>query len=448
MKMAITKGLCSSLVALSLAITLVGCATDAPPPPPPPPPPAPEGPPVALSSSVSDAAAVYVDYIARTRAMSASFASGEIVQAKLQEGASYEPAQLSRGVVAYAAIVAMQEPSFRSSLRGYASNEEARSDLVQRIAADPRYAASLPSASIAARRVILALSSDGQSVYNSGAGVKRAAYDIQHQNWSKEVVADRDGRLIQTKQNSVTLRSVQSDQSSRLLAAALTGSGLVTQATTGQSTGGYVIQGDGVTFTPATAASDDQSAVEAIPVAAPVAVATAPAGKTGTSKTGATAPAATDFAIPAAAFASTTDLFDRPDLFDTPYTNAINRGLTIAALAILGEGGDNNASLINNLLEEADGERCFDMSKLNLYQCLAVAKPYYEDVFCLGQHVLMDTGQCLGKMSSNALSFDPVRTISFEDHADAEPYIKPAPVKATKGKKKATATTTRKKRRH
>jgi hypothetical protein len=37
------------------------------------------------------------------------------------------------------------------------------------------------------------------------------------------------------------------------------------------------------------------------------------------------------------------------------------------------------------------------MSKLNLYQCLAVAKPHYEDVFCLGQHVMMDTGACLMK---------------------------------------------------
>jgi hypothetical protein len=37
------------------------------------------------------------------------------------------------------------------------------------------------------------------------------------------------------------------------------------------------------------------------------------------------------------------------------------------------------------------------MSKLNLYQCLAVSKPHYEDVFCLGQHVLIDTGKCLMK---------------------------------------------------
>jgi hypothetical protein len=36
---------------------------------------------------------------------------------------------------------------------------------------------------------------------------------------------------------------------------------------------------------------------------------------------------------------------------------------------------------------------------LTLYQCRAVAKPHYEDVFCLGQHIMMDTGQCLMKGS-------------------------------------------------
>ena len=35
------------------------------------------------------------------------------------------------------------------------------------------------------------------------------------------------------------------------------------------------------------------------------------------------------------------------------------------------------------------------MAKLNLYQCLAVARPNYEDVFCLGQHAMMDTGRCM-----------------------------------------------------
>ncbi|ESQ88302.1 hypothetical protein ABAC460_16715 [Asticcacaulis sp. AC460] len=422
MKMAVAKGSGLSLVALTVALVLAGCATDAPPPPPPPPAPAPAGPPVALATQVSDAAAVYVDYITTARNMRANFSDAQVVQTKLQEGATYQPDQLARGVVAYAAIVAMQEPSFRSSLRAYAADETARAELVRRLTSDYNYAASLPSADIAARRVILALSSDGQSVYNSGAGVKRAAYDVQRQKWSKEKVADRDGRLAQTKQNSVALRSVHSDESSRLLAAALTGTGLTTQATTGQSTGGYVIQGDGVTFTPETetaaTTTDDQSAV------------TVPA-----TKKLASAPAATDSAVPAATFASTTNVFDRPDLFNTPYTGAVNRALTIAALAILGEAGDSRTEYLNYLLDEVEGERCFDMSKLNLYQCLAVATPHFEDVFCLGQHVLMDTGQCLGKMSSNALSFEPAKIAAT--YATAEPYIKPAPVKKP-AKKKAT----------
>jgi hypothetical protein len=49
------------------------------------------------------------------------------------------------------------------------------------------------------------------------------------------------------------------------------------------------------------------------------------------------------------------------------------------------------------LLNESAGGFCLNMSKLNLYQCLAVAKPWYEDIFCLGQHVLIDTGQCVAK---------------------------------------------------
>ena len=38
---------------------------------------------------------------------------------------------------------------------------------------------------------------------------------------------------------------------------------------------------------------------------------------------------------------------------------------------------------------------CIKMAKLNLFQCLAVAGPHYEDLFCLGHHAMMDTGQCV-----------------------------------------------------
>ncbi len=414
-RVTVSKSVISGLLAIGLALTVAGCATDAPPPPPPAPPPAPAGPPVALGSEIADAAAVYADYIARARTIKGDFADGASVQSQLQLGESYEPAQLARGVVAYGAIVAMQEPSFRAALRTYAASDVSRADILARLMADPAYVNSMPGADVAARRVILAISSDGQSVYSAGASVKQAAYDIQHQAWSKGFVDNRDGRLALAKTNSVTLNSVQSDHSAQLLSAALSGSGLVTSATTGQTTGNAT---PGTGGAPATVA--------------PQAPQPLPAAANGTD---------------AAAAAPAIQTFDRPDLFNQPYTATVNHALTIAAIAILGEGGPDRTPALLALLDEGDGQKCLRMSKLNLYQCLAVAKPHYEDVFCLGQHVLMDTGQCLGKMSSNALSFDPPRKMMGinEDGTTSKTavaYLQPAkPVKCKKGKKCAVTST-------
>lgn len=396
MRQATIKALCVSLIALGL----VSCATDTPVAEAPPlPPPAPEGPPVTLSAVISDAAAIYVDYIDTVNGMGSKFDSPEVIQARLQDGVSYEPKQLARGAVAYAAIVAMQEPGFRSSMRTYAADEATRLEVVRRIYENPAYAATLPGADMAARRVILALSSDGKLVYDKGSSIKQSAYDVQRDKWSRAEVQERPQRLALAKQNSATLKSTRSDGSARLLQSGLSGSGLVSRATTGSTSDANVaLVAD---------AQNGQSAVSATNTAT---VASAQVG----------APAAQPVE------------FDRPDLMNQPYTTVVNDALALAALAMLGEG-EAHPDWTLAMLDEGHGSSCFDMSKLNLYQCLAVAKPHFEDVFCLGQHVLMDTGQCLGKMSSPALSFDPVRV--FEYDADAEPYIKPKPA----AKKKAAA---------
>jgi len=78
-----------------------------------------------------------------------------------------------------------------------------------------------------------------------------------------------------------------------------------------------------------------------------------------------------------------------------PYTPTVIRGLAIAALAALGEANDANAEQLMALTHEPNIGMCMATSKLNLYQCLAVSRPNYEDVFCLGQHVMMDTGRCV-----------------------------------------------------
>jgi hypothetical protein len=78
-----------------------------------------------------------------------------------------------------------------------------------------------------------------------------------------------------------------------------------------------------------------------------------------------------------------------------PYPPVVIRGLAVAALALLGEAGEENETLVAPLLTDPTSANCLNMAKLNLYQCLAVAKPYYEDIFCLGEHILSDTGECV-----------------------------------------------------
>jgi hypothetical protein len=91
-----------------------------------------------------------------------------------------------------------------------------------------------------------------------------------------------------------------------------------------------------------------------------------------------------------------------------PYSPLVVRSLAIAALAALGYADDAHLDHAEPLMTDPASTTCLNMSKLNLYQCLAVAKPYYEDVFCLGQHVLEDTGACLMKGAGLVAPPDPI----------------------------------------
>jgi hypothetical protein len=107
-----------------------------------------------------------------------------------------------------------------------------------------------------------------------------------------------------------------------------------------------------------------------------------------------------------------------------PYTPVVVRSLAIAALAALGYADDASLGQVMPMLAEPTAANCLNMSKLNLYQCLAVAKPHYEDVFCLGVHALTDTGRCLMKDAGGA---DPVQAAP-----PPEPKVTPVSTRSTK----------------
>lgn len=75
-----------------------------------------------------------------------------------------------------------------------------------------------------------------------------------------------------------------------------------------------------------------------------------------------------------------------------PYKPAVARSLSVAARALLGESVKDDGN--DGVLQDPNATFCLQMSKLNLFQCLAAAKPSYEDMFCIGRHVVRDMADC------------------------------------------------------
>jgi len=73
------------------------------------------------------------------------------------------------------------------------------------------------------------------------------------------------------------------------------------------------------------------------------------------------------------------------------------KALALAAEAILDGTHASDRPRLAPLLEDPRSAMCLRMAKLNLYQCMAVAGPQYEDIFCLGQHAMIDTGACVNE---------------------------------------------------
>ena len=220
-----------TVAALAAAALLASCSTpepEAPPPPPAPPPP------IALNQSVAEAASVYVAFVRDLNTIKAGgFQSAEEIQAELRKGAAYDAAQMSRGMIAYGAILALQSPDYLAGVRQFASDPEQRQQMVARIVADPAYAATLPGADAAVGLMVNTLIRDIDALTLIADGVEADAYTIQERNdprrrWATQPVADREGRLESAKALSVP-RLPSAEDSARLFAAATSGNGITSE---------------------------------------------------------------------------------------------------------------------------------------------------------------------------------------------------------------------------
>jgi hypothetical protein len=300
---------------------------------------------VALSHRVVESASAYLAYMNSASALSPQFADGVGVAKDVKVGAAYEPKQFEEGAIAYAAIVALQEPAFIEGVRAAFQGDP---DRAQAIAADlmrnPAGAARFAGADAAAARAGAALRRQGDRLLDAGTRMKQAAYDVQHAAWSKGDVVDPDIRLAGAKTLSATRAAPARAQTDQLLKTALAQ----------ESSAERYAVGEG---------------------ASPV----------------------------------------------------VSRGLALAALAVLGQAGEDRSDQIAALLAEEKGGECLKMAKLNLFQCLAVAGPHYEDIFCLGQHAMMDTAQCVIKASGVSQPMTTLAAATPSPAAATPAAVSPAP---------------------
>lgn len=309
------------LAAVLSALALAGCETPAPEAPPPAPPPPPPPPPaLALNSGVSEAAAVYVAFMREARAIDPAISDAAMIETIMNRGSAYEANQLSRGMIAYGAILALQSPAYVEGVRTYAADPGQRRQVIERIVADPAYAAQLPGAADAAGLIVSTLRADSEALAAIAHVVAEDAYTIQERNdprrrWAQQAVPDRNARLETIRALSEARMLPTAEEAMRLFAAAHDGTGLEVNA-------------------------DDLS---------------------------------------------------------PPYTPAVANALAIAALAALGAGGEDWRANTEALTLERDSQFCLSMSKLNLYQCVAAARPHYEHMFCAGRHVIGDLATCTAR---------------------------------------------------
>jgi len=315
-----------SIAAVAATVLLASCATPEPEPvapPPPPPPPA-----VTLNEGVAEAASIYVTFIREVGSIQAGFPDAASIQAAIRRGAAYEPAQLSRGMIAYGSILALQSPEFVAGVRTFAVDPAQRQRMVERIIADPAYAATFPGADAAAGLIVEVIGKDSATLMTIANAVEEDAYTIQgrgdpRRRWASIHIQNREDRLESAKSLSAVQMLPSAEDAARLFAAANTGTGLsLTHA-------------------------------EAEP----------------------------------------------------PYTPAVVNSLAIAALAALGAGGDDARANTEALVVESNSEFCLNMSKLMLFQCLAASRPSYEDIFCVGRHIMRDLATCT---ASNITPIPPV----------------------------------------
>ncbi|RAK59861.1 hypothetical protein DJ021_08600 [Phenylobacterium hankyongense] len=176
-----------------------------------------QGPSVRIARRVVDAAGAFERFVRTASAVGPDFDGAASVSGALMASAAYDPRQLEEGAVAYASLVALQEPAFVEALQRLAADPAERAGYVDRLTATPDLVLELAGAPQAAAMASDALNGMGATLVSRGRVVKQAAYTVQHQPWALEPVTQPEERLARVEAAGGTRARLSESETRQLL---------------------------------------------------------------------------------------------------------------------------------------------------------------------------------------------------------------------------------------
>lgn len=307
--------------------------------------PAPAEPAVAPAAPrlLQEAAAAYADYQGEVSLIrDKPIAGAEQLDKALTVFGAQNAAQLSAGWIAYAAMIAAQDPEFIAAVRDIDSYY-GRERVMNGMRNDLSYARTLKGGERALQTALAVNARDTHRIAEAAAFVKEQAIKLQSVSWGKSKLKDAGGVATRLKASATTLRPIA--EAARKL-----------------------FSGPDLHLVLADASSNDKGSVwDRVSLIA----ASAPA-------------AALNALIPSEA----------PALAVQPKRETTaNRIMTLAAFHIL-EAETTHADDVRAAMSDKPTFDCIDWSQLQLQACVSAAYTRADLSFCLAEHAIGDAGAC------------------------------------------------------
>ena len=292
---------------------------------------------------ISESAAVYMMYQSDAEDVAAKpFKDVGDIDSALNTLGAYNADQLTRGWMAYSALVASQDPEFSATVRDIEAFY-GREPVMRSFAAGNGYARSLAGGDNAVGGAIAVTDSDLPKIYASAAIVKEQGYSLQGYGWAKSRIRNGGQRA-----EVVKVLQGRGKPADSMIVAALTSAAPLS----GDTRAGII-----------TAAATTQDVAGAV-------------------------------RLPAFLTSGFTGKRENVAFGKEAVANQI---ASLAAMRVIGAGSVDQVRLAKVMMEPAV-QSCLKMQNLQLQGCVAGVGQEFELPHCISQHTLTEVADCLGNV--------------------------------------------------